>query len=95
MLPGADVGAAGVLKLRQGPHLDFENLERIEYGHRNSVSALVRQMTADPGPQHLIGLPDINGFTVIIEERVDAPFVVSDLWRLSRPVVKRGIEKLS
>lgn len=81
------------LVLGKRPDLDFVHLERIEDRHRDRVGALVRQMSANPGPEPLIGLADIDRLEIVVEEGVDAPAVMSDPSRRTRWVRKRRVEE--
>lgn len=62
----------GTFKLPKRPYLNFRHLERIEHVHRHRISALVCQMPADSLSELLDCLADIDGFAVVVEERVHA-----------------------
>src|ERR1017187_8796773 len=65
------------LILRQWPYLNLIDLEWVEHFHCNRVRTLIRKMAANPGPQSLVCLPNIDGFPVVVEEGVHAELVVS------------------
>ena len=66
-----------------------DNLERIEDIHCDGVGALVVEMTPDSAAQSFVCLTNVDWFSIIIEEGVDAPLMAADLV----PVISRGFEE--
>ena len=71
------------------PDSNFCNLERIEDIHCDGVGALVVEMTPDSAAQSFVCLTNVDWFSIIIEEGVDAPLMAADLV----PVISRGFEE--
>ena len=93
VLSGGQIGPVRVLELGEGPHLDLEYLEGIEHRHRYGIGALVGQVSANAGPQPLVGLTDIDGLAVVVEEGVDAPAVVAHEGVRTCGIVEGGVEE--
>ena len=51
-------------------------------------------MAPDPRSQPFVGLSDIDRLSVVIEERVDAPSVISHPDVAARGIGERGVEEL-
>ncbi|MDO9007467.1 MAG: hypothetical protein Q7U80_04530 [Thiobacillus sp.] len=79
MLFRIPIVSSRLLELRQRPDLNFKYFEWVKDRHRNSISSLVCEVTANPGSQFLIGLPNVNWLTIVVKECVDTPFEVSNL----------------
>lgn len=67
-------GSLEHLVLAKRPCPDRFDLEWIEDRHRHGVGPLVGQMAPDARADALARLPDIDRFTIVIEESVHAPF---------------------
>ena len=75
MRPGGSAigGSADVLKLREGIDFYFIYLKRIEDTHCYRIRPLIGQMPPDPGAEHLVRLPDVNWFAIVVVKDIDAP----------------------
>ena len=79
----------------QGPDFDLEHLERIQDRHCDGVGPLIGQMAPNTRSNALVGLPDINWFAVVVEERINAPTKVPDEHRRSATPLERRIKETS
>src|SRR5271170_2496889 len=74
----------------EGPDFDLEYLEGIQHRHRDGVSPLIGQVAPNACPNALVGLPDVDRFPVVVEERIHAPTKVPDRhWRSATPFERR------
>lgn len=54
------------------PYLDLGDLLRIKNAHSHCVGPLIRQMSSDSRAKTLFALPDVDRFTEVVIEHVDA-----------------------
>lgn len=67
------------LKLGQRSDLHVTHLEGIKHVHRHSIRLPVRQVATNSHPQHLIGLPDVDRFALVVEESINTPLIRTQL----------------
>ena len=66
-----------LLMVRQRPNLNFSNFKWVQHLHGNGVGSLVCQMPADARAELLVGLPDVDRFTIVIIKGVHPEFEVA------------------
>jgi hypothetical protein len=91
IVPALCLGHGGDI---EGPNADFCNLEQIEDVHGNRVGALVVEVSSDPAAEPFIGLANVDWFSVVIEECVNAPLVTADSATIFAQAPEEGVDLL-